>query len=132
MKPRVLTDFLPEEELLRLSKRFLRVFLENGKPQEQAPGEIENTCCGLRESRSSPSGGGEAQGFDGPGGKVYRSFADSAVASDDRCAAIVSSRLQWTRKLTPNTTVGPSTTLMSQRQAGYGGVWIKLPGWNIS
>ena len=121
----VLTDFLPEEELLPTIEAVLRVFTETGNRKNKLMARLKFVlrAKGIEEFRRLVA---EKR-------KVSQAPAESfTVASPIRPSLVTIAPL-------PTPSAGAETqsdpeydrwadhNLMSQRQAGYGAVWIKLP-----
>ena len=121
----VLTDFLPEEELLPTIEAVLRVFTETGNRKNKLLARLKYVlrAKGIEEFRrlvgekrkvsQSPS-----ETFTVPT-PIRPSLVTIAPVSLSAAAAETTNDPEYDRWAENN--------LMSQRQTGYGAVWIKLP-----
>ena len=121
----VLTEFLPEEELLPTIEAVLRVFTETGNRKNKLLARLKYVlrAKGIEEFRrlvaeKSKVSTAPAEKFVVPS-TIQPSLV--TIAPAPLSASAVDSRLdpeydRWTE-----------SNLMSQRQAGYGAIWIKLP-----
>jgi len=121
----VLTDFLPEEELLPTIEAILRVFTETGNRKNKLMARLKFVlrAKGIEEFRRLVA---EKR-------KVSQAPAESFTVPSPIRPSLV------TIAPVPLTTAGAEPqdgpeydrwaehNLMSQRQAGYGAIWIKLP-----
>ena len=121
----VLADFLPAEELLPTIEAILRVFNENGNRKNKFKARlkfvlrekgIEEFCRLVAEKRKISQAPTEAFTVPSP---IQPSLV--TIASAPRSASVAAEHTsseyeRWTEH-----------NLMSQRQAGYAAVWIKLP-----
>jgi len=121
----VLTEFLPEEELLPTIEAVLRVFTETGNRKNKLLARLKYVlrAKGIEEFRRLVAekrkvSTAPAEKFVVPS-PIQPSLV--TIAPAPLSASAVDSRLdpeydRWTE-----------SNLMSQRQAGYGAIWIKLP-----
>lgn len=121
----ILTEFLPEEELLPTVEAILRVFTETGNRKnkfkarlkfvlrEKGIEELRRLVAEKRKISEVP-----AEVFTVPS-PVQPSLVNIAPAPLSVAGRNPQTELEYDRWAEHN--------LMSQRQAGYGGIWIKLP-----
>jgi len=120
----VLADFLPEEELLPTIEAVLRVFIETGNRKNKFKARMKFVLRdkGIEEFRRLVA---EKR-------KVSQAPADTfAVASPLRPALVTIAPVPLSQSLAespadPEYDRWAESNLMSQRQAGYGAIWIKL------
>jgi sulfite reductase beta subunit-like hemoprotein len=120
----VLADFLPEEELLPTIEAVLRVFLETGNRKNKFKARMKFVLRdkGIEEFRRLVA---EKR-------KVSQAPAETfAVPSPIRPALVSIAPQPLSQALASSRTdaeydLWAETNLMSQRQAGYGAIWIKL------
>ena len=121
----VLTEFLPEEELLPTIEAVLRVFTETGNRKNKLLARLKYVlrAKGIEEFRRLVAEKREVSTAPAEKFVVPSPIQPSLVtiAPAPLSASAVDSRLdpeydRWTE-----------SNLMSQRQAGYGAIWIKLP-----
>jgi sulfite reductase beta subunit-like hemoprotein len=121
----VLTDFLPEEELLPTIEAVLRVFLETGNRKNKLMARLKFVlrAKGIEELRRLVA---EKR-------KVSTAPAEKFVVPSPIQPSLVTIAPIPMSSAPTDTPADPEYdrwaehNLMSQRQAGYGGVWIKLP-----
>ena len=121
----VLTDFLPEEELLPTIEAVLRVFLETGNRKNKLMARLKFVlrAKGIEELRRLVA---EKR-------KVSTAPAEKFVVPSPIQPSLVTIAPIPMSSAPADTPADPEYdrwaehNLMSQRQAGYGGVWIKLP-----
>jgi sulfite reductase beta subunit-like hemoprotein len=121
----VLTDFLPEEELLPTIEAVLRVFNETGNRKnkfrarlkfvlrEKGIEELRRLVFEKRKTSEAPA---EVFTVPSPIQPSLVTIALTPLTSTSTSAAPDSEYDRWAEH-----------NLMSQRQAGYGAIWIKLP-----
>jgi len=121
----VLTDFLPEEELLPTIEAVLRVFTETGNRKNKLMARLKFVlrAKGIEEFRRLVAekrkvSQAPAETFVVPS-PIKPSLVTIAPAPLSSSAAETQNDPEYDRWAEHN--------LMSQRQAGYGAVWIKLP-----
>ncbi len=120
----VLTDFLPEEELLPTIEAVLRVFLETGNRKNKYKARMKFVLRdkGIEEFRRLVA---EKR-------KTSQAPAETfAVPSPIQPALVTIATIPLTQSSTdthsdPEYDRWAQSNLMSQRQAGYGAIWIKL------
>jgi sulfite reductase beta subunit-like hemoprotein len=120
----VLTDFLPEEELLPTIEALLRVFLETGNRKNKYKARMKFVLRdkGIEEFRRLVA---EKK-------KISNAPAETfAVPSPIRPALVTIATLPLSQSIAetptdPEYDRWAASNLMSQRQAGYGAIWIKL------
>jgi sulfite reductase beta subunit-like hemoprotein len=121
----VLTDFLPEEELLPTIEAVLRVFNETGNRKNKFKARLkfvlrEKGIEELRrlvfEKRKTSEAPAEVFTVPSPIQSSLVTIALMPLTSTSTSAAPDSEYDRWAEH-----------NLMSQRQAGYGAIWIKLP-----
>jgi len=121
----VLTDFLPEEELLPTIEAILRVFSETGNRKNKFKARmkfvlrdkgIEEFRRLVAEKRKVSEAPAESFTIPSP---IQPALVTIAPAPSAPPAADSKSESEYNRWAESN--------LMSQRQAGYGAMWIKLP-----
>ena len=120
----VLTDFLPEEELLPTIEAVLRVFTETGNRKNKLLARLKYVlrAKGIEEFRRLVA---EKRKVSQAPAEVFTVPTPIRPALVTIAAAPLSSATE-----TPNDTEydrWAEHNLMSQRQTGYGAVWIKLP-----
>lgn len=121
----VLTDFLPEEELLPTIEAILRVFTETGNRKNKLMARLKFVlrAKGIEEFRRLVA---EKR-------KVSQAPAETfAVPSPIRPSLVTIAPIPLTPVVAETQTDAEydrwaEHNLMSQRQAGYGAIWIKLP-----
>jgi sulfite reductase beta subunit-like hemoprotein len=121
----VLTDFLPEEELLPTIEAVLRVFTETGNRKNKLMARLKFVlrAKGIEEFRRLVS----------EKCKVSQAPAETFVVPSPIRPSLVTIAPTPLRSAGAETQDDPEYdrwaehNLMSQRQAGYGAVWIKLP-----
>ena len=121
----VLTDFLPEEELLPTIEAVLRVFTETGNRKNKLMARLKFVlrARGIEEFRRLVA---EKR-------KVSQAPAETfAVPSPIRPSLVTIAPIPLTPAVAVTQTDAEydrwaEHNLMSQRQAGYGAIWIKLP-----
>ena len=121
----VLSDFLPEEELLPTIEAVLRVFTETGNRKNKLLARLKYVlrAKGIEEFRRLVA---EKR-------KVSTAPAEKFVVPSPIQPSLVSiapiplSTAATDKQDDPEYDRWAEHNLMSQRQAGYGGVWIKLP-----
>jgi sulfite reductase beta subunit-like hemoprotein len=121
----VLSDFLPEEELLPTIEAILRVFTETGNRKNKLLARLKYVlrAKGIEEFRQLVA---EKR-------KVSTAPAEKFVVPSPIQPSLVSiapmplSTAATDQQDDPEYDRWAEHNLMSQRQAGYGGVWIKLP-----
>jgi sulfite reductase beta subunit-like hemoprotein len=121
----VLSDFLPEEELLPTIEAVLRVFTETGNRKNKLLARLKYVlrAKGIEEFRRLVA---EKR-------KVSTAPAEKFVVPSPIQSSLVSiapiplSTAATGKQDDPEYERWAEHNLMSQRQAGYGGVWIKLP-----
>jgi sulfite reductase beta subunit-like hemoprotein len=121
----VLSDFLPEEELLPTIEAILRVFTETGNRKNKLLARLKYVlrAKGIEEFRRLVA---EKR-------KVSTAPAEKFVVPSPIQPSLVSiapiplSTAATSKQDDPEYDRWAEHNLMSQRQAGYGGVWIKLP-----
>jgi sulfite reductase beta subunit-like hemoprotein len=121
----VLTDFLPEEELLPTIEAILRVFNETGNRKNKLMARMKFVlrAKGIEEFRRLVAekrkvSQAPAEVFPVPS-SIRPSLVTIAPAPLSSSAAETQSDSEYDRWAEHN--------LMSQRQTGYGAIWIKLP-----
>jgi sulfite reductase beta subunit-like hemoprotein len=120
----VLTDFLPEEELLPTIEAVLRVFTETGNRKNKLMARLKFVlrAKGIEEFRRLVA---EKR-------KVSQAPAETFVVPSPIQPALVTiaplplSSAATTTQTDPEYDRWAEHNLMSQRQAGYGAVWVKL------
>jgi sulfite reductase beta subunit-like hemoprotein len=120
----VLTDFLPEEELLPTIEAILRVFTETGNRKNKLMARLKFVlrAKGIEEFRRLVA---EKR-------KVSQAPAETFTVPSPIKPSLVTIAPSPMSSVTANTQTDPEYArwaehnLMFQRQAGYGGVWIKL------
>jgi sulfite reductase beta subunit-like hemoprotein len=120
----VLTDFLPEEELLPTIEAILRVFTETGNRKNKLMARLKFVlrAKGIEEFRRLVA---EKR-------KVSHAPAETFTVPSPIKPSLVTIAPSPMSSVTANTQTDPEYArwaehnLMFQRQAGYGGVWIKL------
>jgi sulfite reductase beta subunit-like hemoprotein len=120
----VLTDFLPEEELLPTVEAILRVFTETGNRKNKLMARLKFVlrAKGIEEFRRLVA---EKR-------KVSQAPAETFVVPSPIQPALVTiaplplSSAATTTQTDPEYDRWAEHNLMSQRQAGYGAVWVKL------
>jgi sulfite reductase beta subunit-like hemoprotein len=120
----VLTDFLPEEELLPTVEAILRVFTETGNRKNKLMARLKFVlrAKGIEEFRRLVA---EKR-------KVSQAPAETFVVPSPIQPALVTiaplplSSAATTTQTDPEYDRWAEYNLMSQRQAGYGAVWVKL------
>ncbi len=121
----VLHDFLPEEELLPTIEAVLRVFNETGNRKNKLKARlkfvlrekgIEELRCLVAEKRKVSQAPAEAFTVPSPIKPALVTIAPTPLSPSMNEAQSDSEYDRWAEH-----------NLMSQRQAGYGTVWIKLP-----
>lgn len=122
----VLTDFLPEEDLLPTIEAVLRVFSETGNRKNKLKARlkfvlrdkgIEELCRLVFEKRKVSQAPAEVFTMPSPIKPALVTIAATPLNSSP--SANSASDPEYDRWAEHN--------LMSQRQAGYGAIWIKLP-----
>ena len=121
----VLTDFLPEEELLPTIEAVLRVFTETGNRKNKLLARLKYVlrAKGIEEFRRLVA---EKR-------KVSTAPVEKFIVASPIQPSLVTIAALPLSSAPVDTQVDPEYdrwaehNLMSQRQAGYGGVWIKLP-----
>jgi sulfite reductase beta subunit-like hemoprotein len=121
----VLSDFLPEEELLPTIEAVLRVFLETGNRKNKLLARLKYVlrAKGIEEFRRLVA---EKR-------KVSTAPAEKFVVPSPIQPSLVTiapiplSNATTDKQDDPEYDRWAEHNLMSQRQAGYGGIWIKLP-----
>jgi sulfite reductase beta subunit-like hemoprotein len=121
----VLTDFLPEEELLPTIEAVLRVFTETGNRKNKLLARLKYVlrAKGIEEFRRLVM---EKR-------KVSTAPAEKFVVPSPIQPALVTiapaplSPASAVSQTDPEYDCWAESNLMSQRQAGYGAIWIKLP-----
>jgi sulfite reductase beta subunit-like hemoprotein len=121
----VLADFLPEEELLPTIEAVLRVFTETGNRKNKLLARLKYVlrAKGIEEFRRLVAekrkvSTAPAEKFAVPS-PIQPALVTIAPASLSTSAAVSRPDPEYDRWTESN--------LMSQRQAGYGAIWIKLP-----
>ncbi len=121
----VLTDFLPEEELLPTIEAVLRVFNETGNRKNKLKARLkfvlrEKGIEELRrlvfEKRKTSQAPAEVYTVPSPIRPVLVNISPAPLTLSLDNAAIDSEYDRWAEH-----------NLMAQRQTGYGAIWIKLP-----
>ena len=121
----VLTDFLPEEELLPTVEAILRVFIETGNRKNKLKARlkfvlrdkgIEELRRLVFEKRKSSQAPPEVFTVPSPIQPALVTIAPAPLTSSTTEIALDPEYDRWT-----------AHNLMPQRQAGYGAIWIKLP-----
>jgi sulfite reductase beta subunit-like hemoprotein len=121
----VLTDFLPEEELLPTVEAILRVFIETGNRKNKLKARlkfvlrekgIEELGRLVFEKRKVSQAPAEVFTVPSPLQPGLVTIIPAAPASSSDKAAADPEYDRWTKH-----------NLMPQRQPGYGAIWIKLP-----
>lgn len=121
----VLVDFLPEEELLPTIEAVLRVFTETGNRKNKLLARLKYVLRAkgieefrrlVAEKRMISTAPAEKFVVDSPIQPALVTIAPAPLSSTN---AIAQSDPEYDRWAESN--------LMSQRQAGYGAIWIKLP-----
>jgi len=121
----VLTDFLPEEELLPTIEAVLRVFTETGNRKNKLLARLKYVlrAKGIEEFRRLVAEKRKVSTAPPEKFIVPSPIQPSLVT----IAALPLSSAPVDTQVDPEYDRWAEHNLMSQRQAGYGGVWIKLP-----
>ena len=121
----ILTDFLPEEELLPTVEAILRVFTETGNRKNKFKARlkfvlrdkgIEEFRRLVAEKRKFSEAPAETFTVSSPIQPALVTIAPAPLASSRTNGNLETEYSRWAE-----------SNLMSQRQAGYGAIWIKLP-----
>src|SRR5258705_3668223 len=125
----VLTDFLPEEELLPTVEAVLRVFTETGNRKNKLLARLKYVlrAKGIEEFRRLVAE--KRKVSTAPVEKFI--VASPIQPSLVTIAALPLSSAPVYTQVDPEYDRWAEHNLMSQRQAGYGGVWVKLPAGKI-
>ena len=120
----VLTDFLPEEELLPTIEAVLRVFTETGNRKNKLLARLKYVlrAKGIEEFRRLVA---EKRKFSQAPAEVFTVPTPIRPALVTIAATPLSSATETQND--PEYDRWAEHNLMSQRQTGYGAVWIKLP-----
>ena len=121
----VLVDFLPEEELLSTIEAILRVFTETGNRKNKLLARLKFVlrAKGIEELRRLVAAKRKVSQAPAEKFTVPTPIQPSLVTI---APALLSSSSADTRS-DPEYDRWAESNLMSQRQAGYGAIWIKLP-----